>query len=198
VRFPGPFIVASVVVSLAVTANLHHVGAADAPADLPDNKRTTLGLYLTAQEAYREWRDSPQDVKIIDVRTPEEYIFVGHPAMAWNVPLKFIEHRWDADKKKPVMRTNPDFVEQVKRIASPDDVVLVTCRSGQRSAPAVDLLAKAGYKKAYSVVDGVEGDKVKDPSNGDYGKRKVNGWKNAGLPWTYDLDPKLMYIEKPE
>jgi thioredoxin 1 len=27
-----------------------------------------------------------------------------------------------------------------------------------------------------------------------HGKRMKNGWKNSGLPWTYDLDPKLMYL----
>jgi rhodanese-related sulfurtransferase len=46
------------------------------------------------------------------------------------------------------------------------------------------MLARAGYDKAYTVVDGFEGDRESDPSSPDYGKRTVNGWKNAGLPWT--------------
>jgi len=71
--------------------------------------------------------------------------------------------------------------------------VLVTCRSGQRSGPAVNLLAEAGYRNAYSVVDGVEGDKVSDPENVFHGKRMKNGWKNSGLPWTYALDVERMY-----
>jgi len=37
---------------------------------------------------------------------------------------------------------------------------------------------------AYTVVDGFEGDRNKDPSSPNYGRRNVNGWKNAGLPWT--------------
>jgi hypothetical protein len=26
------------------------------------------------------------------------------------------------------------------------------------------------------------------------GKRTKNGWKNSGIPWTYDLDPQRMYL----
>ena len=46
-------------------------------AELPDAKKTVLGLYITSKEAYEEWKVDPDRVKIIDVRTPEEYIFVG-------------------------------------------------------------------------------------------------------------------------
>jgi rhodanese-related sulfurtransferase len=165
--------------------------------DVPEAKQTDLGLYVTAAEAYRQWKDDPEGIKIIDVRTPEEYIFVGHPAMAWNVPFKFID-TWDAQANGPVMTTNDDFLAQMKKIAQPGDKLFITCRSGQRSADAVNLLAKAGFTKAYSVVDGFEGDKVKDPESACYGKRKVNGWTNSEAPWTYDLDPDLMYREDRE
>jgi rhodanese-related sulfurtransferase len=173
------------------------VGAVQAQQhQVPEGKQTSLGLYVTAKEAYDKWRADPENVKIIDVRTPEEYIYVGHPAMAWNVPLKFLAYKWNADRKKPVMEPNPDFVAQVKRIVEPTDTILVTCRSGQRSGPAVNLLADAGFKNVYSVIDGVEGDKVKDSENVFHGKRMKNGWKNAGLPWTYSLDPKLMHLSE--
>jgi len=43
----------------------------------------------------------------------------------------------------------------------------------------------------YSVVDGVEGDLAKDGPKA--GQRVVNGWKNAGLPWSYTLEKKKMY-----
>jgi rhodanese-related sulfurtransferase len=165
------------------------------PYQVPEAKQTVPGLYMTAKEAYEKWKADPENVKIIDVRTPEEYIFIGHPAMAWNVPLKFIEHRWDEAKSKPVMPLNPEFVARVKEIAKPSDTILVTCRSGNRSTPAVNLLAEAGLKNVFNVIDGVEGDKVKDPDNVFYGQRMKNGWKNSGLPWTYDLDRKLMWLE---
>ena len=68
------------------------------------------------------------------------------------------------------------------------------CRSGGRSAFAVNMLSKAGFKNVYNIIDGFEGDKVKNPNSYFNGKRLVNGWKNSGAPWTYDLDPKLMYL----
>ena len=38
-------------------------------------------LYVTAAQAYEIWKAAPDKVKVIDVRTPEEYAFVGHPEM---------------------------------------------------------------------------------------------------------------------
>ncbi len=168
------------------------------PRQVAEAKRTVPGLCVTAEEAYEKWKADPENVKIIDVRTPEEYVFVGHPAMAWNVPLKFLAYEWDAEKKTSIMKLNSGFIARVREIVKPTDTILVTCRSGQRSGPAVNILAEAGFKKLYNVIDGVEGDKVKDPENIFHGKRMKNGWKNSGLPWTYDLDPKLMYLEAEE
>ena len=133
-------------------------------------------------------------MKILDVRTPEEYIFVGHPAGAWLVPLLLQTHQWDAAKKRLAMKPNPDFIAQVREIAAPGDTLLVICRSGGRSARAVNLLAEAGYKNAYTVTDGMEGDLVDDPGSVFNGKRMKNGWKNAGLPWTCDQDPERMRL----
>jgi rhodanese-related sulfurtransferase len=164
-------------------------------SQVPEDKQTVLGLYLTSQQAYAKWQADPENVTIIDVRTPEEYVFVGHAAMAWNVPLKFLAYQWSDQKSQLAMRTNEQFVDQVRKIVDPQDTVLVTCRSGQRSGPAVDLLAKAGFQQAYSIVDGFEGDKVQDPDSVFQGQRMKNGWRNAGLPWTYDLDPQLVYLE---
>ncbi len=163
---------------------------------VPDGKKTELGLYVTAKQAYEKWQADAENVKIIDVRTPEEYAFIGHPAMAWNVPLVFLTYEWDDKSKRQKMKLNEDFLEQVKKIIKPTDTILVSCRSGQRSAPAANIIAKAGFKKVYSVVDGFEGDKVKDPESVFVGQRMKNGWKNSGLPWTYTVDPKLMYLEK--
>ena len=50
--------------------------------DIPKLKQTNLGLYLTAKEAFEKWEAAPENVFVLDVRTPEEYIFVGHAEMA--------------------------------------------------------------------------------------------------------------------
>jgi rhodanese-related sulfurtransferase len=160
---------------------------------LSGSKQTVAKLYLTATEAYDLWKSQPEKIKVVDVRTVHEYAFVGHPEMAYNVPLLFATRKWDPMADRYTMEPNKRFLEQVQKIAEPEEIVLVTCRSGQRSKGAADLLTEAGYKHAYSIVDGFEGDKVKDSDSEFVGQRKKNGWRNAGLPWTYSLDPQLVY-----
>jgi len=73
-------------------------------ANLPEAKKTSLGLYVTAQEAYAKWQVAPEEVAILDVRTPEEYLFVGHPTMAWKLPVITQSYEWDAQQGKFPMR----------------------------------------------------------------------------------------------
>ena len=156
---------------------------------LPKAKQTSLGLYVTAKEAYKKWIAAPDAVKIFDVRTLEEYVYIGHAPMAWNIPLMSQTHEWDADKGYFAMQPNPDFVSLVKEVAGPIDTVLVMCRSGGRSAIAVNMLAEAGFTNVYNITDGMEGDVIKDPESVFKGQRLKNGWKNSGVPWTYKIEP---------
>lgn len=161
----------------------------DTPSGLPAGKQTTLGLYLTAKQAFEKWQLDPENVKIIDVRTPEEYLFVGNPAMAWKIPVGSQSYAWDAGKQQFPMQVLPDFAARVGQVAKPGDTLLVMCRSGGRSAIAVNLLAKAGFTQVHNIIDGFEGDVVKDPDSVFLGQRLRNGWKNSGCPWTYQLTP---------
>lgn len=161
---------------------------------LPKEKQTSLELYVTSAEAYEKWHAAPDDIKVFDVRTLEEYTFVGHAPMAWNIPLVYQTHQWDADKGRFAMLPNPDFLAQVKEVAKPTDTIMVMCRSGGRSAMAVNLLAKAGFTNVYNITDGFEGDKVEDPGSLYEGKRLRNGWKNSGVPWTYKVNPEHMKL----
>ena len=165
------------------------------PSELPEDKRTTLGLYVTAAEAYEMWRSTPDKVKVIDVRTPEEWAFVGHPEMSWNIPIAFLTYQRKGGMFEYGPRMNPDFVDHVLQVAEPSDVLLVACRSGGRSAIAVNALAAAGFKNAYNIVDGVEGDKVDDPDSVFDGKRMKNGWKNSA-PWVYSIDPERVILKE--
>jgi hypothetical protein len=62
--------------------------------------------------------------------------------------------------------------------------------SGWRTSPkGNDTCSQAGFKNAYNITDGVEGDVVKDSGSVFLGQRMLNGWKNSGLPWTYHIDP---------
>ena len=130
---------------------------------LPKAKQTTLGLYVTAAQAYAMWQAAPDKVKVIDVRTPEEFAFVGHPAMAWNVPIAFVTYQRKDGRFEYAPKMNAEFVNLVREIAQPAETLLVTCRSGGRSAMAVNQLAAAGFTHVYNIVDGVEGDAVNDP-----------------------------------
>jgi rhodanese-related sulfurtransferase len=87
------------------------------------------------------------------------------------------------------MKPLSDFVSRVKQIAKPDATILITCRSGGRSAMAVNALAKAGFKNVHNIIDGMEGD-------GNMGSDSVakGGWKNSGCPWTKKLTPDRMLL----
>jgi rhodanese-related sulfurtransferase len=163
-------------------------------ANLPKGKQTVLGLYVTAREAYEQWRSAPEKVRIVDVRTPEEYLFVGHPTMAWKIPVAVQSYEWDLAKAQYPMTLLSDFVDRVRTVAKLDDLLMVMCRSGGRSAMAVNLLARAGFKNVYNITDGMEGDVVKDPDSVFLGQHLVNGWKNSGCPWSYQLTPDRMLL----
>ena len=166
--------------------------------ELPKGKQTSLGLYVTAAEAYDKWQADPENITVLDVRTTEEYLFIGHAPMAWNIPLMSQTYEWDADKQHFAMQLNPGFISQVMELARPADTILVMCRSGGRSAMAVNKLAEAGLANVYNSTDGMEGDAVKDPESLYKGQRLKNGWKNSGIPWTYKPNPEHMRFDKNE
>ena len=183
----------SVLISLVLAAAATTLMAGATP-NLPEKKQTSLGLYLTAQEAYEHMQAHGDETLFLDVRSRAEVNFLGMPTVAdANVPYMELSEWFAYDEKKHnyVMDVNSGFAAEVaRRVAAKgltqDDTVIVMCRSGSRSAKAADLLAKLGYSHVYTVVDGYEGDKAKDGEHA--GQRVVNGWRNAGLPWTYKLD----------
>ena len=121
------------------------------------------------------------DTYLVDVRTIAEYVFVGHPEMAYNIPLTF----WDERSIQNV--ANETFIEDIKARFKPGDTLILISRSGNRSVYAQRMLRREGFQKLFNVRDGFEGRK------GSQGLRTLNGWKNAGLPYTYQLDPDLLY-----
>ena len=164
-------------------------------------KQTPQKLYLTPKEAYDMIQKDPKHILFVDVRTPAELLFVGHPVgLDKNIPFKYIDYSrivtTKKGKKKFASWKNPNLVQQfdealkVKGLTK-NDPVIVICRSGDRSGMTATKLYKAGYKKAYTIVTGFEGDMNKKTH-----RRDLNGWKNAGLPWTYKYQPEL-FIPKP-
>jgi len=162
--------------------------------NLPDNKRTSLALYMTAKEA-AEFIAADNEALLIDIRTRAEVSFVGFSVDAdKNIPYMVMDEFWDFDEDKGTykMAVNSLFANELAefmagRGLSKSNPIILMCRSGSRSARAADLLADLGYTTVYSVVDGFEGDKAQN------GVRNVNGWKNAGLAWSYSLRPDQAY-----
>ena len=188
-------------ITLTILTAFSNVTLADDWSKLSKKKQTTLGLYMTSKQAYDYMMKNMDNALFLDVRTPSELNYLGVvTVMDANVPTDTMDSSaWDDKKNRYVRKHNNNFVADVdarlkaKNLTKSDTVILM-CRSGDRSAKAVNVLAKNGYTKVYTVVDGYEGDKVKKGKN--KGKRMKNGWKNAGLPWTYSMDKDLMYFTK--
>ena len=126
---------------------------------------------VTPEEAYTLLQlDSA--TKLIDVRTSAERDWVG------KVVLPVAKQGIAQWSLYPGGAPNPDFLEQLELQAGKDDVVLFLCRSGVRSRHAAKLATENGYRNAFDILEGFEGDKDAD------GHRKtVGGWCKAGLPW---------------
>ncbi len=161
-------------------------------AALSDHRKTSLGLHLTSRDAHVAVSREPS-LLFIDVRTPEEFGLVGHPAsIDRNIPFAWLGGAYNPVVGQYGFVRNPKFVSEVESYVSAmggsrDSDVILICRSGSRSAAAADLLARAGFTHVWSVVDGFEGSADKR------GHRTIGGWRNEALPWTYRIDPSQAY-----
>lgn len=163
---------------------------------LPEAKQSTLGLYLSAPEAYKMKSEGGAKVMFVDIRTKGEFLFLGSPTVTdQNIPYMEIDDpaSWDKKNNRYAMSPNSDFVGAISALAdrmglAKNSPIILICRSGDRSSRGANLLKEAGFSKVYSVVDGFEGDM------NSAGRREVNGWKNADLPWTYQVTEQKAYI----
>ncbi len=125
---------------------------------------------VTPEEAYALLQADPA-ARLIDVRTVAERDWVGKVAL----PEAKQAVQWAL---YPGGAPNPQFLEELEQQAGKDDVLLFLCRSGVRSRHAAKLATENGYRNAYDILEGFEGDKDAE------GHRKtVGGWCKAGLPW---------------
>ncbi|NDL71817.1 rhodanese-like domain-containing protein [Vreelandella alkaliphila] len=168
--------------------------------DAPSYRETQLGLYVTASEAY-DLLQQESDALLIDVRDPVEIKFTGF-AESTDIHVPWVitdTAQFDADSKTWPTARNTDFAAQIRAAldehqANDDTPIIVMCRSGAtRSAPAADLITEMGFSQVYSVSDGFEGDTL---AEGDSkGVRARDGWRNSGLPWSYEIDPGIAWYE---
>ena len=108
------------------------------------------------------------DAVLVDVRTLPELVYVGRVPAAAAV-------EW---QQYPDMTINPNFIEQLRQVANPDSPVFFICRSGGRSHYAAAAAAAAGYRRAFNILQGFEGD-----INNEGRRGQINGWRFHGLDW---------------
>ena len=157
-------------------------------------KKEHAGKNLTPSQAHEMVSKDPAHTFIVDCRTRAEYQLIGHPVGACNIPLQFWSGKFD--KKKYGKATNPNFGKDLLARFNPKtDTLIFMCRSGKRSCSACAEAVKAGFpaEKVFNIMGGFEGDKVKYKGSEYCGQRKLGGWHNEGLPWTYHIDKKLVY-----
>ena len=123
---------------------------------------------LFPRQAFELLQEYP-DAVFIDVRSPLEYAFVGHPVGASLVPWKLV----------PNGQINPDFVAQVNElVANHSAPIVLICRTGQRSLEAAHALEYEGYEQLINIDGGFEG-----PLDAEKHRSTVGGWRFDGLPW---------------
>ncbi len=114
---------------------------------------------------------------LIDIRSDMEFLFVGHPKDAIHIP-------WI---NEPDWVVNRHFVAEVRKLLLGNIIcsdkthcamVILICRSGNRSHEAGKKLLEDGIKNVYHVNTGFEGE-----LNDEHHRSSINGWRFDGLPW---------------
>ncbi|SFU43094.1 rhodanese-like domain-containing protein [Halomonas korlensis] len=189
----------SLIPSFSLLALSMMLAAAPALAEEVEAYRETkLGLYVTATEAHELMQKNDRAV-LIDVRDPIEIKFTGFAEPTdIHVPWVLADRdNFDEEAKTWPMVKNSDFEAQVRTEiealgVAEDDPIIVMCRSGAtRSAPAADVITEMGYSNVYSMTDGFEGGKLDEGDS--QGVRAVDGWRNSGLPWGYEINPDVAW-----
>lgn len=176
---------------------------------------------ITPEQAY-EMVEDPTDfgyppgtvAYILDVRTPAEWYWVGHPGVEKCYEEKcgegdpvstrgdFLEGKvihipwylWEyvpQDQKYDRRIPNRFFDEEVVRQFDPDDVIITMCRSGKRSVSASEELEDPTHP-AYKRLEELGYYNLYNMEEGFEGgtneccyRKKAAGWKNKGLPYNY-------------
>jgi rhodanese-related sulfurtransferase len=179
--------------SLVVTLVFMLVGAATVSA----------WEYIHAEDAYVLLQQ--EDVYLVDVRTPSEWHWIGHPGpqtINGTVEGAFLEGKvihipywqWGYDEKTQswtFFKDTSHFDEQVVRAFDPGDTLIIMCKTDGRGGMAADQLepnppepsflvlkrlAELGYYSLYNLGGGFMGSKV-------HNDIPYVGWQPSGLPY---------------
>lgn len=144
----------------------------DVIAIRPDTVVMNEILRTISPQAAFSFLNNHRHALLIDVRSQLEFLFVGHPTNAINIP-------WIDE---PDWEINIDFTRQVRQAtlanANGKALILLICRSGVRSLEAGKILIEAGIADIYNIQDGFEG-----PLDNNHQRSSIAGWRFHGLPW---------------
>ena len=121
---------------------------------------------LTPQEAFAALQQGA--VVLVDVRSRAELELVGRVPNAHHIEWAFY----------PGMVANADFAAQLLAQVDKSQAIVFMCRTGGRSHNAAVVAEELGYT-AYNMLEGFEGE-----ANAQKQRTLMNGWKQAGLPWS--------------
>ena len=168
---------------------------------------------ISPEEAYAMLADDNPNAYILDVRTPAEWYWVGHPGVEKCYSSKcgegelalrgsFLEGKvihipwylWEyvpQDKKYDRHIPNRFFDEEVVRQFDRGDIIIIMCRSGKRSVSALEELkdpthpaCKRLEELGFYDIHNMSGGFEGGKDNCCY-REKNEGWKNTGLPYNY-------------
>lgn len=144
----------------------------EAVFDLAETRRIEYELpYAGAVTPVEAWRlFSQKRAKIVDVRTPAEFKFVGSVPGTVNI-------EWRGGDILPTTM----FVSALRKVANLSDPVLLICRSAVRSDLAARAATAAGFTRVYNVLEGFEGKRNHQGRRG-----LLDGWRKHNLPWIQD------------
>jgi len=115
------------------------------------------------------------EAQLVDVRTDEEWNFVGVPDLN-QAGKQALLIPWQV---YPTMQRNPSFEDTLEQAGiTADHHIYFICRSGARSMAAAQAASAAGFPHVFNVADGFEG-----PVDTDGHRGGTAGWKAEGLPW---------------
>lgn len=154
---------------------------------------------ISAQDAFAKTQQQDKSVLLVDVRDPVEIMFIGTTDVAdVNIPFLLVDRsRFDEERGIFALEKNEAFADMIraelqKRGLDENTEVITMCRSGsERGEPSAKVLREAGLPNARYVINGFQGDALKDGPQA--GMRLQNGWQNSALPWTRKLDADKIY-----
>lgn len=123
---------------------------------------------LTPAEAWELFKRG--EIDLVDTRTLAERDLIGY--VPGSVAIEWYDY--------PAKKRNDHFLDELRKKVEPDRPVAFLCRSGVRSHHSAALATASGYRAAFNILEGFEGDK------NAHGQRVVSGWRVAGLPWRQD------------